>query len=295
MALPINSSSIAALATAGNLIGGLTNLLVATPQSTQGYQPQNVPSATGLISLLTGPSSLMFHYEGEQTATFTSDISDHFIEDNTAVQDQIGLRPVIVTTHGFIGELNNVPPSLGGGLLNLATNALSSIGAFAPGLTNSAAKAYATASSTYMLASSALNAVVGAVSSIGGASGESVIGSIGGTISKASNQNKQQTYFQQFYGYWQTRTLFTIQTPWAIFQNMAIQSVKAVQDGETNTISDFEVTFKQMNFTNAALASALQTQARLQSQSAVQQNNGTSSLNPSPTSLTSAISTQTSQ
>lgn len=295
MALPLNTSSVAALASGTTLLGGLTNLLAASPQTTQGYQPQNVPSATGLISLLTGPSSLLFHYEGENTATFSSDITDHFIEDNTAVQDQIALKPVLVTVHGFIGELNNVPPAGLGGLLQLATNTLSAVGAFAPGLSSTAQNAYNQASAGYMLASSLVNTVVSGVSSLGGTSGESVIGSIGGTITKASNQNKQQTYFQQFYGYWQTRTLFTIQTPWAIFQNMAILNVRAIQDESTRVITDFEVSFKQMNFTSAALGAQLQTQARLQSQSALLQSAGTNALNPASTSIAGATANQVAQ
>src|ERR1700677_3886574 len=130
MAIPINTSSVAALASATTLVGSISNLLLASPQTTQGYQPQNVPSSTGLISLLQGPSSLLFHYEGEQTATLSSDITDNFIEDNTAIQDQIALKPVTITTHGFIGELNNVPPAGLGSLLQLASNTLTSIAPF---------------------------------------------------------------------------------------------------------------------------------------------------------------------
>ena len=93
------------------------------------------------------------------------------------------------------------------------------------------------------LANSAV-ATWGALSSSG--SGQSVI--TGTSLAKQNNQTPQQTYFQLFFGYYTSRTLFTVQTPWAVFQNMAIQSIRAVQDAETNVITDFECTFKQMNF-----------------------------------------------
>lgn len=292
MALPLNTSSVAALSSATTLIGSLSNLLLASPQTTQGYQPQNVPSATGLTSLLQGPSSLIFHYEGEQSATLSSDITDHFIENNTAIQDQIALKPVTITTHGFIGELNNVPPAGLGSLLSLVSNTLTSIAPFAPALASGAQNAYNQASAGYMLASNAVNGAISAVSSLGG-SGESVIGSIGSEINVANNQNKQQIFFQQLYGYWQTRTLFTIQTPWAIFQNMAILTCRPVQSGEDRTITDFEVTFKQMNFASTALLSTqLVSQGRAATQSATNQSNGNISLNPS-TSVSSGLATQT--
>lgn len=275
------ATSISALSGATGLIGSLTNLILATPQGTQGYQPQSAPPAPGQISSLTPPPSILFHYEGEQTATFSSDITDHFIEDNTAIQDQIALKPVLITTHGFIGELNNVPPAALK-FLQLAANTLTTVGSYVPVLTPTAILAYNAAFAAYQLGASAVNAGIAAVSSIGGTGGESVIGAIGTNIQTASAQNKQQIYFQQFYGYWQTRTLFTVQTPWAIFQNMAILNCRAIQDSETRTITDFEVTFKMINTASTqTLAGSLQTQGRLSSQSAPNQNNGTSALNPS--------------
>jgi hypothetical protein len=291
MALSVNTSSVAALSAGSTLINSLSNLLLASPQQTQGYQPQNAPSSTGLISLLSGPPSLLFHYEGEQKITLDSDITDHFIEDNTAIQDQIALKPIIVTTQGFIGELNNVPPPALA-LLQQAANVLTTIPSYLPGLSITAQLAYDNAFAAYQLAQSAVNAAVSAVSSIGGNSGESVIGSINGTCTPISNQNKQQTMFQQLFGYWQTTTLFTIQTPWAVFQNMAILHCEPVQDAETRMITTYAVTFKQINVASTANGPQLQTQSRLIAQSAPNQANGTNALSAGP-SLSTAVNTQT--
>lgn len=273
---PVTQSNVGALSAVSNLVGSLTNLILATPQTTQGYQPQNAPPQNALISLLTGPPGILFHYEGEQSATLSSDITDHFIENNSSIQDQVALKPVVITTHGFIGELNNVPPPALA-LLQQTNNTLLAVSSYSPTLTVSSQESYNKAFAAYQLAQSATNAAISAVSSISGNSGESVIGSINGTITKASNQNKQQTYFQQFYGYWQTRTLFTLQTPWAVFQNMAILNLRAVQSAETRTITDFEVSFKQINYATT-LVSGAQAQGRLTSQSAANQNNGTNAL-----------------
>lgn len=289
----LTTSNVAALGAGSTLINSLSNLLLATPQHTQGYQPQNQPTSTGLISLLQGPPSILFHYEGEQTATLASDITDHFIETNTAIQDQIALKPTVITTHGFIGELNNVPP-FPLAILQEATNTLSTIGAYVPALTIAAQNAYNSAFAAYQLSQSATNSAVSAISSIGGNNGESVIGSVNGTIQAVSNQNRQQTYFQLFYGYWQSRTLFTIQTPWAIFQDMAILNLRAIQGAEDRTMTDFEVSFKQLNFASTALLGPiLQGSGRNITQSATNQGGGTNTLNPSISSAT-AVSKQVS-
>lgn len=241
MAIP----SLTALAPITTAATGLANLVLVSPQSVIGYQPQNPndPNSTAR------PPALLFHYEGEQTVSLESDITDHFIEDNTAIQDQVALRPETVTTHGFIGELNNIaPPALA--VLQKAAQKLTTIGAYTPTLTASALIAYNEAFLLYQVAANAANSLVSAWDTVNGTGGESVINSAG--ISVQSNQNRQQVAFQQFYGYWRSRTLFTVQTPWAVFQNMAIKSLRAIQDAETRVITDFEVTFKMIRTASTA-------------------------------------------
>lgn len=242
--MAINLSQLSAATTAITAISGL---IMVSPQSTVGYQPQNPANSDGTASTKETPPHFLFNYEGEQSASIESDITDHYIEDNTAIQDQIALKPEIITTHGFIGELNDVLPEALQ-LLKTAAEKLTTVGAYVPQLSLTANIAYTEALLAYEVASTAVNSAVSAVSSIGnfltGSDGQSVIGDNG--LTPSSNQNKQQVAFQQLYGYWRTRTLFTIQTPWAVFQNMAIYKMKAVQSEETNTITDFDVTFKMI-------------------------------------------------
>lgn len=225
-------------------VTAITGLLIATPQTTIGYSPQS----TNIFGGLTGnpAPSLVFHYEGEQTVNCQSDITDHYIEDNTAIQDNITLKPELITTHGFIGDVNNVPPNKILSLAQQAAYALLSVEAYVPQLTATAILAYNEATFLAETALNAANAAVAGLNSIAGNNGESVID--GNSLSLAANQSPQQTYFQQFYAYWRTRTLFTVQTPWAVFQNCAIQSLRAIQDETTRTITDFEVTFKLLRF-----------------------------------------------
>jgi hypothetical protein len=272
--------NVAQISSAATAIGALANLILASPTSTQGYQPQNPPGANG-TNLLTGtPSTLMFHYEGEQTATFESEITDHYIEDNTAIQDQIALKPTLITTRGYIGELNNILPSF---FLPLqaAANSLLLVDAYTPALTQKAETDYLDAVLAYETADTLVNAAVEAVTSIANAFGGPDAGEIGSNTNVftvgSSQQNLQQQMFQSFYGYWNSRTLFNVQTPWAIFDNMAIQSVKAIQDAETQVISTFEVTFKQIRTTSTSSTdTSLLSSGRAATQSAAGTDGGTS-------------------
>src|SRR5665213_3453714 len=256
-------ADLSSLSQLTNSATALANLILVSPQSAVGYQPMNPPNPDGTKSTAAPPKALLFNYEGEQSVSLQSDVTDHYVEDNTALQDQISLKPEEISTHGFIGELNDVAE---GALAPIQTvaNKLTAIGSYAPALSTTALLAYNNAFQLYQVAQNAINSGVSAWSSITGQGGTSVISSAG--ISKQQpNQTKQQLMFQQFYGYWRNRTLFTVQTPWAIFENMVIKSLRAVQDATTNVITDFEVTFKMMRFATTDLVdfNSSNTQGRL--------------------------------
>ncbi len=281
--MAINLSALTPITTAAT---ALSNLILVSPQKTIGYQPQNAPSWKR--DTTQQPPALLFNYEGEQTVALSSDITDHYIEDNTAVQDQIALKPERITTSGFVGELNDIAPAALQPLKTIAEK-LTTVTAYVPQVSTTAQLAYANAFQLYQVAQNALNSAVSTWASINGTPSQSVINGSG--IQTAPNQTKQQIYFQQFYGYWKNRQLFTVQTPWAIFQDMAIESLRAVQDAETRVITDFEVTFKLMRFASTQLVQNQQLydnnnfQGRAFNQGAPTVDLGTSTLQISPASF----------
>ncbi len=269
--MSINLSALTPITTSAT---ALANLVLVSPQKVVGYQPQNKPNPDGTQSTTQQPPRFLFNYEGEQTVTLESDITDHFVEDNTAIQDQIALKPEVITTHGFIGELNDVPPPALA-LLKTAANKLTVIGAYTPGLTTTALIAYSEAFFLYQVASTVIDSAVAAWSSITGTGDENEIGSSGlQTFNKS--QTDQQVAFQTFYGYWRNRTLFTVQTPWAVFKNMAIKNLRAIQDSESRMITDFEISFKMIRSVST-LEPQNQVDGQLQSQSSALADLGTSS------------------
>lgn len=290
MALP----DLSALSNATTTAATLSNLVLVSPQKVKGYQP-NLTSFVG--PLQSPPPALLFHYEAENQLELTSDVTDHYVEDNTAIQDQVALKPEIITVRGYVGELNNVAP-YGLQTFKAIADKLTGIAGYTPGLSVTALVAYNTAFSLYQTAALAANSAVSTwntLSNIGGgnAGGENVIGSDGlGSAFNAqtgvvgNSQNQQQTALQQFYGYWRQRALFTVQTPWAVLQNMVIQSLKAVQDADTNVISEFLVTFKMIRMASTAFAPNTGDQGRRQAQTA-----GTTDLGTSTPTNSASLST----
>lgn len=244
--MPLNSTTLSRATTTTQAVAGV---ILVNAQEDVGYQTQKPGS--GLLNralkfIGVPPPSFYFHNEGENTATIESDITDHYTEANSAIQDQIALKPEKITVHGFIGELNDVPPRFLAPFKSVKDK-LTILSAYKPGLSISAIRAYNRAQQLYATASLAKDAAVGALNSI-----SSLAGSGGGGI-----QTKQQKAFYQFYGYWQKRTLFTIQTPWAVFENMAILSLRAIQEENTRMITDFEITFKKIRFAEVTTLATL--------------------------------------
>lgn len=249
----------------------LSNLILVSPQEDLGILPQTQGTEN------TNPPKFLFNYYGENTVLIESDITDHFVEDNTALQDQIALRPELITGQGFIGELTDITPDF---LLPLrvAADKLTVIGAYTPELTLAALLAYNTAFQAFQVAQLAKGAAVSAWNSLSGDNNAATpINAPGFNPQNQPIQTKQQLAFSTFYGYWKQRRLFTVQTPWAIFQNCALKSLRAIQDGDSRMLSNFDVTFKPINFAKTStqtLAQFLQGRARGQALEGAPVSNG---------------------
>lgn len=278
MAIPSVSSITSSTTTAASL----ANLVLVTPSFRSGYQPYLVPGPLEQLTNTPLPLAFLFNYDGEQTVTCESDITDHYVESNSGVQDMISLKPVKVTTQGYIGELTDIVPEFLSKSF-AAAQALQAIPIYGPKLSLTAITLYQKALLLAETATSYANSAIAAWTSVTGKS-NGVIGNatvINGTevFTSTGVQNKQQIAFQQFYAWWSSRIFFNVLTPWALFEDMAIASLKPIQAEDSRVVTSFEITFKQIRTTNSAIkATAAQVASgRLISQASPTQSQGFSS------------------
>lgn len=222
----------------------LSSLILINPNRPVGYQPQGDGQTL---------PNFLFDYEGENRAALQSTITDHFVEDNTSINDHIALAPEKITVSGFIGELNDISP-LAIAPLEIAAEKLLLISAYEPELTITGLNAYNKAKQAYAAAQAVANAAVATFSSISATeiTGSESIADLQSLRNANANQNRQQIAFRQFYSYWRLRTLFTVQTPWAVFKNMAIENLRVIQNADSEEFSTFELTFKIIRFAETA-------------------------------------------
>ncbi len=190
----------------------------------------------GITAQLTGEPAFLFDYEGEQSVDMDCDITDHVSERNDSLEDQIALKPERFHTKGFIGELNDIAP-IGSAFTKTAQSKLVLLGALMPEFSVTALVAFNAAAQAAATAVAVARASVNAAARAGLGSGL---------------KTKQQAAYERFKGYRKARRLFTVQSPWEVFQDMAIESFRVFQDDTTEDISSFEITFKQMSFSKTA-------------------------------------------
>ncbi len=228
---------------------GLANLILVFPGDKKGIQPQGK-------STLAQPPKFLFDFETENQINLQADITDHFTEENDTLNDQIALRPDKITTSGFVSELNNVVPDILK-IPKLAAEKLVSVPEYLPELSVTAQLVYNNAFQAYQAAASIAASAVSAYNNLRGEDSD-------------PTQTKQQEAFLKFYGWFKERTLFTVQTPWVILENMAIESLRAMQDEDTNSITDFQITFKKINFARREFETGLYNYINMQDRAGAQ-------------------------
>lgn len=170
----------------------------------------------------------------EEQTKFESEITDHYVEDNTAVQDDIALKPIEVTAKGFVGEFVYNTPVLESLIQGISTK-LGIVSQLTPKYSSQAQKLMQKAQKISNTAENLMKKVNNIKNVFTG-----LIGDI---------DSKQTEAYMYFYSAWQSRQLFKIQTPYCFWENMAIKQIKFIQTGETNSKSQIEITFKQIRIT----------------------------------------------
>lgn len=173
----------------------------------------------------------------EDTVDLESDITDYYIEDNTAIQDQIALRPEIITVRGMVAEIVQFQQPLTPTVGNAPQNRLPAIPSLQPELTSYWANKQRETSAALL------------VNQQQTANSNSLYKEYDQKfpVDKEAQTN-QSRIFNYFYQLWKGRQYFSVETPWGFFNSMAIQSLSFTQGSTTRYASEISVTFKKLHF-----------------------------------------------
>lgn len=205
-----------------------------------------------------GIAGFVFDIADEGRVSLESEITDHYVEDGTAVEDHIALRPEKVTLRGYVGEYRYLKGEKEG-TLSKVTRKLTTIASYLPPLSSFAQNTY----SSIKTSNDALSATVDI--------GLDLFKTYRNINIPHDNQSEAFIYFEALRN---SRTLLTIQTPYRYYTDMAIETIKAVQDGRTKDESNFEVSLKKIRKVRTSTVDLKGLQGRLSNMSSKVVNKG---------------------
>lgn len=222
----------------------------------------------------------------DESIELTNQITDNFVENNTAIQDHIAQNPLIITISGISGEkvfkydpavanqllaearlqaakmgyginLNNLQADSFWDLVGLGAqakelNKLSAISVLYPPVSNymqvamNAVELVDTAVSKY---SNIYNSVKDIWNKEKNNDDDDVFGDF------SDNTTRLQSVYNKLSELRTNNTPLTATTPWGIFTNMYIQSVRLKQ-GNQLYVTDIEMSLKQLRFSNVTTTAA---------------------------------------
>lgn len=201
-----------------------------------------------------GIVGFLFDVPDRDSININWDITDHYTEKNSFLNDHKAKQPIIITLTGFVGELVFRAPEGAEGAVQELSNRLESVEAYlgdsTPGAVQETQRILQQAQSTI----SAINQTLDRTQDI-----------IGFFAGETQDETAQQKAFRQLHALGD-KVILSVQTPWEFFDDMTIQALSFNQEGTTNDISDISVTLKQIRVSEVTVVDYDQNQLPIREQ-----------------------------
>lgn len=240
------------------LQAGVTKNAISPPGLAKNLFKKSVNVGEAVVSILgsTGIAGFKFHVPQSEQVTMESEITDNYIDTNSAVQDHILRKPITITVRGYQGEYfysaNPIENTLA-----LITPTLSLVKEFLPKLRTSTQQIKKT-SAKDVLNKKFLKQSDTELNSID-------LFSLFQDLYKITSA--QTRTFMFFEALWKSNALFTVETGWKRYDNMAILKIVPLRDNNAD-ITDFSITFKQISKTTSKVEQLKKAAGRLKQQKA---------------------------
>jgi hypothetical protein len=189
-----------------------------------------------------GISGFIFDVPGEDSIVLNSDITDHYAENNSFVNDHVVLRPIEITLSGYMGPLSYKPPQGVRGALRTLNSRLEEVDGYLGDRTPGFVQESQQVINRVERGLSTINRVL--------SQGRNIVGLFAG---EDVNNDPQRVAFRTLVALRNSRQIVSIQTPWAFFDGYIIKNVGFTQGEESEFISDIRVTLKEFRVTETEI------------------------------------------
>lgn len=229
-----------------DFIQNVNNKLYTGGKNVLNFLKDNLDTDSAIVSIFAsnGISGFKFHIPQQESVRFESDITDNYTALNTAYQDHIALRPITITLSGFQGEyFYDLHP-----VENVVSTATQTIGLVKEFLPEVGQMVKAVKNRQITLNK---NNVKSDKDISNNYSAQELWNLFQNLLKLKSAQTRAFLFFAQL---WRSRCMFSVETSWKRYENMVIQSLTPTRDNNAD-ITEFSITFKQLQFASIKTAS----------------------------------------
>lgn len=185
-----------------------------------------------------GLGGFIFDIEGETEVNLSAEITDHFMEDGTTVQDHVAIKPKRVRLKNYVGEVTFNQDGNTQTLIQKAVQKLTVLNQVAPTLSRAAQQ-------IFNLKKTDLS-VAGVTQFVSSLTVNRVADYWALAKNLVQNQDKQTQAYMYLKALMEQKIVVSLQTPFEFMSSMMIESIVAVQQENSKFISDFTVTLKEI-------------------------------------------------
>jgi len=191
-----------------------------------------------------GIGGFVFDIEGETTVNLSTEITDHYLEDNTTVQDHIAVKPKKITLKSYVGELVHRQDETTDTFVQKAVRKLTTVNQYLPDLATQAKQIWDNRKEFQGFS------LEGAGDFFEKNIESKTINRVTDYWAMAKNligaNTRQQQAYMYFKALMEQKLLVSVQTPFEYMNRMAIESITAIQSEDSKYISDFSITLKEI-------------------------------------------------
>lgn len=209
-------------------------------------------------------TSYYFDIITEHSIQVQNQITDNYLENNTAVQDHIAQSPITISLRGISGEVVYTPAdarrdeqhametALRVSRTQTLTQKLGSLNVLAPSVSN----ATQVAKNAYSYVQASVNRYIGTVGKF--FNKNNPLDYSRANPVKQDIETRLQEIWRKLQLLRNSNTSFIVETPYGNFQDMYIQSL-TLRQGNQNYVTDIELTLKQLRFANVEVTGVNET------------------------------------
>lgn len=209
------------------------------------------------------PTTTVYYFDivEDHTINVQNQITDNYLEDNTAVQDHIAQAPISITLRGLIGDKVFTPADAAETYDQILQKAKQETSQTAFDKLHSLEQLYPPISNLEQIAWNAYDTVKNTIVHYGGIVASLVfnnnmpIDAFNGTISEDAKETRLQEIYRKLLILRSNTTSFVVETPFKTFQDMYIESISFHQ-GNENYVGDLEINLKQLRFAQVSTTAA---------------------------------------